>query len=84
MAKTPAERQKEFRAKRPFAGPDGNGQRQVRAWINTGSYLALKRIANRYGVTQRELLQRLLADEEARILKIIGKDDAEREKYLYG
>ena len=84
MPKSPAQRQKEFREKRQFAGPDGNGERQVKAWISTGSYLAFKRIANRYGVTQQALLERLITDEEDRILKSIGKDNAEREKYLYG
>ena len=84
MPKSPAQRQKEYREKRQFAGPDGNGERQVKAWISTGSYLAFKRIANRYGVTQQALLQWLIADEEARILQTIGTDDAEREKYLYG
>lgn len=84
MAKTTAERQREYRAKRQFAGPDGNGERQIKAWISTGSYLAFKRIAARYGVTQQELLQRLIASEEEQVLQNIGNDSAEREKYLYG
>ena len=84
MAKTAAERQKEFRENRQFAGPDGNGQRQIKGWVSTGAYLAFKRIVNRYDVTQQELLQRLIAGEEERILQSIGSDEAEREKYLYG
>jgi hypothetical protein len=84
MAKTTAERQKEYRAKRAFSGPDGNGERELKAWVSTGSYLAFKRISKRYGITSRELLERLIASEEENVLQSIGKDDAEREKYLYG
>jgi hypothetical protein len=82
MAKTSAERQKEYRAQRRFAGPDGNGEREIKAWVSTSAALAFKRIANRYGVTGKELLEQLIREEEKRILESIGSD-AEREKYLF-
>jgi hypothetical protein len=84
MAKTAAERQKEYRAKRAFSGPDGNGEREIKAWVSTGSYLTFKRLAKRYGVTNQALLERLIANEEEKVLHDIGENSAEIEKYLYG
>jgi hypothetical protein len=44
MAKTAAERQKQYRASRPFAGD--NGERRVSAYVSTRGALALHRLAN--------------------------------------
>ncbi len=82
MAKTPAERQKEYRAKRQFAGEDGNGERRITAYVSTRAALALHRLANSYGVTQRELLERLLVAEEDKVLKGLKLDSPEGRKYL--
>ena len=80
MAKTGAERQKEYRAKRPFAGD--NGERRVNTWVATRAYLAMERLANRYGVTKRELIERLVIAEEEKVLKDIKLDSPEGEQYL--
>ena len=69
MTKTAAERQKEYRARRQFAGEDGNGERRITAYVSTRAALALRRLANSYGVTQRDLLERLLVTEEEKALK---------------
>ncbi len=45
MPKTAAERQAAYRARRPFAGTDNNGERRINTWVNTGTYLALKRLS---------------------------------------
>ena len=80
MAKTAAERQKEYRANRQLAGE--NGERRVSAYVSTRAALALKRLANSYGVTKRELLEKLLVDEEEKVLKGLNLDSPEGRKYL--
>jgi hypothetical protein len=82
MAKTPAQRQAEFRAKRPSAGADGNGQRQINTWLDTGAALALERLSRRYAVTQRQLLERLIREEDARVLQTIELDSKEWGEYF--
>lgn len=82
MAKTPAERQKKFRARREFAGPDGNGERRISAYVSTRAALALDRLAARYGVTKRELLDRLVIAEEEKVLKGMSLDSPDGEAYL--
>jgi hypothetical protein len=81
MAKTTAERQKDYRAKRPFAGD--NGERRLNTWISSSASFALDRLASSYGVTKREMLERLvMAEDEKLIKKLGGLDSAEGEAYL--
>lgn len=82
MAKTSAQRQAEYRAKRAFAGPDGNGERQRSIWVSTGAFLALGRLANRDGVTKRELLEGLIKIEDDKILKTLEPDSEEWDEYF--
>jgi hypothetical protein len=82
MAKTAAERQKAYRAKRQDAGE--NGERRVTAYVSTRAALALHRLATRYGVTKRELLEKLLIAEEDKVLKGINLDSEEGNNYLGG
>jgi hypothetical protein len=56
MAKTAAERQREYRAQRPFAGERGDGEKRIASYVTTRAALALRRLANHSGVTQREIL----------------------------
>lgn len=60
MAKTAAERQAAYRASRYNAGLNGEGEQRLNTWVSTGAHLALERLARRYGVTQREVLERLI------------------------
>lgn len=82
MAKTAAERQKEYRANRQFAGEEGNGERRITAYVSTRAALALQRLANSYGVTKRGLLEKLLIEEEDKVLKGLSLDSREGKKYL--
>ena len=82
MAKTPAERQKEYRAQRQFAGEDGNGERRINAWVSTRAVLALDRLARSYGVTKREMLERLVVGAEDKLVKGMKSDSPEWEKYF--
>lgn len=75
MAKTAAERQAAYRARRPIAG--GNGERRLNTWVSTGTHLALERIATRDGVTQRQVLERLICVEDDRILAGMAPDTPE-------
>jgi hypothetical protein len=81
MAKTAAERQREYRARRPFAGPDGNGERRLNTWVSTGAALALERLARHHGVTKRQMLEQLIEAADERIRKRL-KSDAEWDEYF--
>lgn len=83
MAKTAAERQKEYRDKRPFAGD--NGDRRLNTWISSTAHFALERLAESYGVTKREMLEKLVIDEDEKAIKKLGGlDSPEGEAYLAG
>ncbi len=83
MGKSNAERQAEYRARRPFEGPGGNGERRLNAWVSTGASLALARMSRRYGVTKREMLEKLIMDEAERIEKNMTEEELEA-YYDYG
>lgn len=80
MVKTAAERQREYRAGRQFAGE--NGERRISAYVSTRAALALERLANSYGITKRELLEKLLIAEEDKVLKGLSLDSDKGRKYL--
>ena len=80
MSKTAAERQAAYRAKRPHAGTDNNGERRINTWVNTGTALALGRLASHYGVTRREMLERIVMAEDARVTS--GMDEDAWEAYM--
>lgn len=78
MALTPAERQAAYRARRN----EGDGDRRLNTWVSTGTALALARLANRYAVTQREMLERLIAAADAQVLQGLELDTPEWNAYL--
>ena len=80
MAKTNAERQRAYRAARATAGQDG--QRRLSGWVDTGTALALSRLAKRYGVTKQEMVARLVAKADDAILAIIEPDSPEWSEYM--
>lgn len=82
MAKTTAERQAAYRARQTHGGKDGNGQRRVSMWLSTSGALALARLVYRYGVTQRELIERMVLAEDERVLATIASDSAEWDSYF--
>jgi hypothetical protein len=72
MALTPAERQKRYRENRRLVG---NGYRQINTWISTEAYEALRRMARRDGVTQREMLEQVLIAAQDRIMRVLSDDE---------
>ena len=82
MTKTTAQRQAAYRARQPNGGKDGNGQRRVSMWLSTGAALAMARLARRYGVTQRALIENMVLDEDARVLATLASDSAEWDSYF--
>ena len=82
MAKTTAERQAAYRERQDSGGADGNGQRRVSMWLSTGAALALARLARRYGVTQRELVENMLIAEDERLLATMAIDTPEWDTYF--
>lgn len=82
MAKTAAQRQAESRRRRPFAGPDGNGERRLNTFISTKASLALERLAARYSVTKREMVERLICAADDEVLASLDLDSPEWNQYL--
>jgi predicted nucleic acid-binding protein len=72
MALTAAERQKRYRENRKQTD---NGYRQINTWISTEAYEALRRMAKRDGVTQREMLERVLIDAQGEIMRRLSDDE---------
>lgn len=56
---TAAKRQAAWRNRRATAGE--NGERRINTWVSTGAALALARLARHHGLTQRAMLERLIA-----------------------
>lgn len=84
MKKTAAQRQTDYRARRPLEGKDGNGERRLNTWLNTGAHLALTRLAARYCVTKRAMIERLVNAEDERILATIEMPSPEWDSYFKG
>ena len=82
MAKTAAQRQAQYRARRPHAGDDGNGERRLNLWVSTRADLAVKRLARRYCVTKRQIIERLAIAEDDRISSDIDLDSPEWNEYF--
>ena len=82
MAKTNSQRQAQYRKARATAGADGNGERRISSFVSTSAALALGRLAKRYGVTRREILEKLLTAADEEILKTLDPDAAEWTEYF--
>ena len=82
MAQTNAERQAAYRARRATAGTDGNGERRFDMWVTTEAELALARLARRYSVTKREMLERLAVRADAAIVRRLDPDSEQWDSYF--
>jgi hypothetical protein len=80
MTKTLAERQADYRKRRPTAG--NNGERRINTWINTAAYLALNRLATRNGITKRAMLENLIQEADRKLLSILDPDSKEWDEYF--
>lgn len=54
----------------------------MNTWLSTASKLALHRLAVRYSVTKRDMLEKLILEKDSRVTKSLEKDDLGWEKYL--
>jgi len=80
MAASSAERQAKYRRSRARAGD--NGERRINAWVSSGTVLALGRLTKHYGVTQREMLERLVLGADKQILATLDPDSSEWKEYF--
>ncbi|MBE1427027.1 hypothetical protein H4684_003711 [Desulfomicrobium macestii] len=74
-AKTNAERQAEYRRRRREGEVD---EKQLSTWISEEAKHNFARIAVYYGITEKELLEKLIVEEHARIfarLSARGKNE---------
>ena len=78
MAKTAAQRQSEYRARRN----DGEGDRRINTWVTSSTDFALDRLAKHHGVTKREMLEQLICNADAAILESLELDTPEWNTYL--
>lgn len=67
MAMSNAERQRRYR-ERAYRDPDGHLLTRITLALDTSAAASLKRLTAGYGVTQRELIERLLTDEHRRVM----------------
>jgi hypothetical protein len=74
MAKTPAERQAAYRQKH-LHDIESNKAR-LNLIVGHQAKLALTRLAKRYGVTQTELLEHLILDEQKRALDTMSTEES--------
>lgn len=81
MAKTNAERQQDYRKKRIDSGVKKDGEKRLDAWISTSSNLALNRLAFRYRVTKKEILEKLISEADVEIIKTLELDSPEWNAY---
>jgi dephospho-CoA kinase len=79
MTTSNAERQAAYRQRRTTAGD--NGERKLGVYVSTSVKLALTRLAKRYDITEKEMLERLITDADEAVKKSLH-DDSEFERYM--
>lgn len=70
MAKTSAERQAEYRARRAVADSD---ERRLSTWVSSDVYSVIQQLAKRYGVTNRAVIELLVSHEDGRLKELKDK-----------
>ena len=76
MAKTVAQRQADYRARRYAAGPRQNGERRLNMWISTSASLALARLSAKEGVSKRFIIQQLIEAADQKYIDVLAPDDS--------
>ena len=76
-----AERQRRYRESRKTAGENKDGEYRISTYISAKSRYALKRLAKRYGITERSMLEQLINDADEKIIQPMTED--ELNDYLY-
>jgi hypothetical protein len=80
MAKTAAQRQADYRKNRATAGD--NGERRINTWVTTGAALALARLSKYHGITNREILERLILAADQQRVDTLDPDTEEWATYF--
>jgi len=78
MAKTAAQRQAHYRARRN----DGDGERGINTWVTSATDYALDRLARHHGITQRTMLERLIVEADDAVLHTLDLDTPEWDVYF--
>jgi hypothetical protein len=81
-AKTNAERQATYRKNRATAGKNGDGEKRLHTFVSVGTTFALGRIAKHYGVTRREILEKMILEADSEIQKTLELDSKECNQYF--
>ncbi|MBK5935480.1 hypothetical protein [Halorhodospira halophila] len=77
------ERQRRSRERRKWrGGREQEGEKPLSAWISIISYLALRRLAAHYGVTQRQVLEHLIDREDQVVTDGIERNSPEWQRYF--
>jgi hypothetical protein len=84
MAKTAAERQREYRQRRVEGTDEQWGAKRINAWVSYDAYLALKRLARHHGITQEKALEQVLREADRRVGGSLADDRAAWEQYYSG
>ncbi len=79
MAMSTAERQAKYRAGRATAGQLGD--KRLNTWVSADTSYALQRLAKHHGVSQREMLERLVRTADQDVLKSLSPFSPEWQAY---
>jgi hypothetical protein len=74
MAKTNAQRQAEYRARRRRDGVNT----RLNIEVSLVAHFALERLAHHHGLTQRQMLERLLIEPDEALCRTLEGDDFRR------
>ena len=74
MAKTTAQRQAEYRARRRQQGDTA----RLNTEVSLIAHIALERLAHHHGLTQRQMLERLLIEPDEALCRTLEGDDFRR------
>lgn|GEM_PF-1802847 len=78
MAKTAAQRQSEYRARRD----NGDCDYRINTWVTSTADFALSRLAKRHGTTRRQILEQLICDADDVIINSLELDTPEWNTYF--
>lgn len=81
-AKTNAERQATYRKNRVTAGENGDGEKRLHTFVSIGTTFALGRLAKHYGVTRRDILEKMILEADSEIQKTLELDSEEWNQYF--
>jgi hypothetical protein len=80
MALSVAERQAAYRLQQRAAGTDGD--RRLNTWLSATASRALDRLARHNDITKREMLERLIGNEDQHVLSGLDPEHREWNEYF--